>query len=89
MNELKAPAGFLLAAGAFMLVAVFVRSLLDSAMLLATMIYLSYAASRFASMWFDGFPAVGLVQAAALEAVIGTACLAVLLLRRAPARRAA
>lgn len=89
LNELKAPAGFLLVAGAFMIVAVFVRSLVNTAMLLAAMIYLSYAAARFASMLFDGLPATGLVQAAAIEAVIGLACLAMLLARRAPAWRAA
>ena len=84
INELKAPAGMLLVAGAFMLVAVFVRNLVDTAMLLGAMVYLSYAAARFASMWLDGMPAPGLVQAAALEVVIGLACLAALMLRRVP-----
>ena len=89
LNELKAPAGFLLVAGGFMILAVFVRSLVTTAMLLGAMIYLSYALSRFASMWFDGMPAPGLVQAASLEGVIGLACLAVLLVRRPPAPEAA
>ena len=88
INELKAPAGMLLVAGAFMLVAVFVRNLVDTAMLLGAMVYLSYAASRFASMWFDGMPAPGLVQAASIEAVFGLACLATLLARRFPGWRA-
>ena len=66
LNELKAPAGFLLVAGGFMIGAIFVKSMITMALLLATMIYLSYATSRFASMWFDGVPAEGLVQAAAL-----------------------
>ena len=89
LNELKAPAGFLLAAGMFILSAVFVRRRADTATLLATMIYLSYAASRFVSMLFDGVPATGLVQAAALEAVIGLACLVVLMIRQLPARQVA
>ena len=76
LNELRAPAGFLLVAGAFKLVAVFTRNLVDTAMLLGAMIYLSYAAARATSMWFDGLPAPGLVQAASLEGVIGLACLA-------------
>ncbi len=80
-NELKAPAGFLLAAGVFVIAAIFVRRLTDTAMLLAAMIYLSYAGSRFASMLMDGTPAAGLVQAAVLEAVVGLACLALLLYR--------
>ena len=89
LNELKAPAGFLLVAGLFIIGAIFVQHLADSAMLFATLIYLSYAASRFASMVFDGVPAAGLVQAAALETVVGLACLAVLLIRRVPARKIA
>ena len=81
-NELKAPAGFLLAAGSLMLVAVFVSSLVDTALLLAAMTYLSYAGARYASMLTDGMPALGLVQAAALEAFIGMACLAAMVSRR-------
>ena len=43
LNELKAPAGFLLVAGGFIISAVFIRSMINMAILLATMIYLSYA----------------------------------------------
>ncbi|MCB1740245.1 MAG: DUF4345 domain-containing protein [Gammaproteobacteria bacterium] len=89
LNELKAPAGMLLVTGLFMVGAIFVGRLTDTAMALAALIYLSYAASRFSSMAFDGVPAAGLVQAASLEAVIGLACLSVLLARRAPAKEAA
>ena len=81
-SELKAPAGLLLAAGSLMLLAVFVSSLVDTALLLAALTYLSYAAARYASMLTDGIPAAGLVQAAALEAVIGLACLCAMVLRR-------
>ncbi len=86
INELKAPAGLLLAAGLFMIGAIFVRSQADTALWLASLIYLSYAGSRFASMAFDGVPAAGLVQAAVLECVVGLACLAVFAMRRIPAR---
>ncbi len=86
LNELKAPAGTLLAAGLFMLGAVFVRGIADTATSLAALIYLSYAGSRFVSMAFDGTPARGLVQAAALEGIVGLACLAVLMIRRISAR---
>lgn len=82
LNELKAPAGVLLVAGLFMIIAVFVRRFTDAATGLAALIYLSYAASRFTSMVVDGLPADGLVQAAALEALIGFACLTMLLPRR-------
>ena len=89
LNELKAPAGVLLVAGLFMLAAVFVRRLADTATGLGALIYLSYAASRGISMALDGAPAAGLVQAAALEAAIGLACLAALTIRRMPARKVA
>ena len=89
LNELKAPAGMLLAAGLFMLLAIFARGFADTATSLAVLIYLSYAGSRFVSMVYDGVPAAGLVQAAALEGIVGLACLAVLMVRRMPAARAA
>ncbi len=89
VNELKAPAGLLLAAGLFMIGAIFVRSQADTALWLAALIYLSYAGARVGSMAFDGVPAAGLVQAAAIEGIVGIACLAVLTIRRLPARRAA
>ena len=89
VNELKAPAGFLFAAGVFMIGAIFVRSQADTALWLATLIYLSYALSRLVSMAFDGVPAAGLIQAAALEGVIGLACLSVLMIRRIPAWKVA
>ena len=83
-NELKAPAGLLLVAGIAMIVAVLVRGHADAALWLAALIYLSYAGSRVASMALDGMPAAGLVQAAALEAILGLACLAVAVMRRWP-----
>ena len=89
LNELKAPAGMLLTAGLFMLAAIFVRGIADTATSLAALIYLSYAGSRFVSMAFDGVPATGLVQAAALEGIVGLACLAVVMIRRMPAVRVA
>ena len=89
LNELKAPAGFLLAAGVFMIGAIFVHSQADAALWLAALIYLSYAGSRFMSMAFDGVPAAGLVQAAALEGIVGIACLAVMMIRRMPAGKVA
>ncbi|MEM7069890.1 MAG: DUF4345 family protein [Pseudomonadota bacterium] len=89
INELKAPAGMLLGAGLFMILGVFVRSFSNSAMWLATLIYLSYASSRFVSMASDGIPATGLVQAAALEAFVGLICLVILMIRLPAAGRSA
>jgi hypothetical protein len=66
-----------------------VRSQADTALWLAALIYLSYAVSRSASMAFDGIPAAGLVQAAALEGIVGLACLVVLMIRRMPTGKVA
>ena len=89
LNELKAPAGLLLAAGVFIISAIFLRSQADTALWLAALIYLSYAVSRFMSMASDGVPAAGLVQSAALEGIVGLACLVVLMIRRIPAVKVA
>lgn len=89
LNELKAPAGLLLAAGFYIISAIFVRSKTDTALRLAALIYLSYAVSRFVSMAFDGVPASGLVMATALEAIIGLTCLLVLLVSRTSVGRVA
>lgn len=89
LNELKAPAGMLFAAGLFMVGAVFIRRMVDTATSLAALIYLSYAITRLMSMILDGVPAAGLVQAAALEGIVGLACLTVFMIRRMPARSAA
>ena len=89
LNEVKAPAGMLLAAGLFMIGAIFVRDMADTATSLAALIYLSYSLSRLLSVVVDGVPAAGLVQAAALEAMIGLACLAILIVRRIPAWKVA
>ena len=89
LNELKAPAGMLLGAGLFMIVSIFVGSFTDTAMWLATLIYLSYASSRFMSMAIDGVPAPGLVQAAALESLVGLVCFAILMIRQLAAGRRA
>ena len=89
LNELKAPAGFLLASGVFMIGAIFVRRQADTALSLAALLFLSYASSRIVSMIFDGVPAEGLVQAAALESLVGLACLALLTIKRLPVSRVA
>lgn len=77
LNELKAPAGLLLAAGIFMISAIFMKGKRDIALWLAALIYLSYAVSRSVSMAVDGVPSSGLILATAIEAFIGLACLLV------------
>ena len=81
LNELKAPAGFLLIAGLFIAGAVFSSRLADPALWLATLIYLSYAVARLSSAVVDGMPVEGLVTAGVIEAVIGLLCLSILIAR--------
>lgn len=89
LNELKAPAGLLLAAGLFMIGATFNRSRIDIALKLSALIYLSYAASRIVSMLFDGVPASGLIMATAFEVIIGLASVTVIDISKASAAEVA
>ena len=71
MNELKAPAGMLFAAGLAILAGAVRTSLASTSMVVAAALYLSFGASRFASFAVDGMPNDSLVAAAVLEVAIG------------------
>lgn len=75
LNELKAPAILLLVSGAFLITALFTGRRMNTALGLGALIYLSYAVSRLLSMVVDGAPESSLLTAAAIEAVLGMACL--------------
>jgi len=75
LSETRAPGGALLAIGALITTGAFVRSLRFTASVLASVVYLSYGLARVLSMVVDGLPSSVLVQAAALELVIGGVCL--------------
>lgn len=87
LNELKAPAGLLLAAGIYILSAALIRNRRKIALVLAALIFLSYAASRALSMAIDGVPASSLIMATVLEAVIGLGCLWFLMSAKAPIKQ--
>lgn len=78
LNEIRASGGVLLAAGILILSGAFVASLTFTAVVVASLLYLSYGLSRILSFTIDGMPSEGLVQAAALEIVIGVVCVYVL-----------
>jgi hypothetical protein len=71
-NELKAPAGLLLIAGLLMLIGVFRAGFIIPSLATATVIYLTYGASRLLSMTLDGAPDSALVTAAMLEIAVGS-----------------
>jgi uncharacterized protein YbjT (DUF2867 family) len=78
-NELKAPAGMLLVAGALMLAGVFRPDMVRVSLTTAAAVYLTYGLARLVSMVMDGIPNSGLVSAAGFELTIGTVCLLALL----------
>ena len=78
VNELKAPAGVLLAAGLLMLAGIFRADLAKVSLVTASVVYLSYGFARLSSMALDGLPDGALIGAASIELFIGIACLLVL-----------
>ena len=78
-NELKAPAGLLLAGGGLMLVGAFRVRWTMQALVVAAVVYLSYGLSRFAGFALDGMPGGGLFAAALFEIGIGAIALLALI----------
>lgn len=78
-NELKAPAGALLAAGVLMFAGVFRAEYAALSLTTAVIVYLSYGLSRVTSIAIDGLPHSGMVDAAVVELFIGAVCLLTLL----------
>jgi hypothetical protein len=78
LSETRAAAGALLTTGVLMTLGAFVPRLTFSAALVGAMTYLAYGLSRLLSLMLDGVPASGITVAAAVELVIGVACVLVL-----------
>ena len=76
---MRAAGGVLLSSGIFIMIGTFVSSLRFSAVILATLLYLSYSFSRAVSIMIDGMPSDELVQIAVFELVVGLACAFLLL----------
>ena len=82
LNELKAPAGLLLATGVFIFSSTFISAQAEKGLAAGALIYLSYAGARVFSIFVDGIKSASLAQAAVLEVVIGSSSLAMLLYRK-------
>ncbi|MEU0478305.1 DUF4345 domain-containing protein [Streptosporangium sp. NPDC006013] len=78
LSETRAAGGALLAAGVLVVLGAFVARLAFTATVVGAATYLAYGLSRLLSIALDGIPASGLVLAAALEIIIGLACVFVL-----------
>ncbi len=74
MNEMRAPGGALLALGLLIIAGAFIPVLTFTAIIVATMLYLSYGFSRVLSIAVDGMPDTTLLQATGLEIAIGLIC---------------
>ena len=75
LNEIRASGGALLASGILIMSGAFVEKLAFTAVVVSTLLYLSYGLSRVMSMAIDGMPVESLVQAAAIEIVTGLVCI--------------
>ncbi|MCR9145142.1 MAG: DUF4345 domain-containing protein [bacterium] len=75
LSEVRGSGGAILAAGLLVVSGAFIARLRFSALLISTVLYLSYGASRLLSLALDGVPATGLLAVTALEIVIGGICL--------------
>ncbi len=82
LSEIRAPAGALLASGVLVVLGAFIRRLTSTASLLATVLLLSYGASRLLSIALDGMPGDSIVVAMVVELGLGLACLFALLASR-------
>ena len=74
LNEIRAPGGALLTSGILIISGAFVDKLAFTAIVVSSLLYLSYGLSRVMSITIDGMPAEALVQAAVLEIITGLAC---------------
>jgi hypothetical protein len=87
LNEKRASGGGLLVSGLLIISGAFVAKLSFTAVLVSTLLYLSYGMSRVMSMVIDGVPVEGLVQAAIIEILIGLACMVALVVYREKGKR--
>lgn len=73
-SELRAPAVFLFMIGLMMMAALWLKQLRANVLLLAALLFLSYAVARMIGMASDGIPSQTLVEATVIEWVAGVLC---------------
>eukprot|EP00435_Cladocopium_sp_Y103_P077639 s1_g1378.t1 len=84
LSELRAAGGALLAIGLVVVLGAFVSRLTFTALILATVLYLSYGVSRVTSMILDGLPSSTLLAVTAFELGVGLVCAITLIKYRSP-----
>jgi hypothetical protein len=79
MSEVRSPGGLLITSGIIVLLGAVRRTLTELALMLSTLVYGTYGASRLVSMVFDGVPSTSVVAATGIEIFVGILSLVVLL----------
>lgn len=71
MSEIRAPAGWLILAGAIMFCGAARRRHSKTALLIGALVFGSYGVSRLVSLFLDGIPSAALIGALVIELVVG------------------
>ncbi len=74
MSEMRAAGGALFACGFLVLLGAFIARLTYTALVLSTVLYMSYGLSRLVSMAVDGMPSGNLVAVTLFELGVGFVC---------------
>lgn len=85
LSEMRAAGGALLACALIVLLGAFISRLTFTALLLSTVLYLSYGASRLVGMAVDGLPSSNLMAVTVFELGVGMLCALALATRKSPA----
>ncbi|UWR12259.1 DUF4345 domain-containing protein [Sulfitobacter mediterraneus] len=85
LNEMRSSGGMVLVSGLFILLGAIRAKVAFSALVVSSVLYLSYGLSRLVSLAADGIPSGSMLQILVLELVIGGIC-AILLQRERASR---
>ncbi len=85
LSEMRAAGGALLACALIVLAGAFFSRLTFTALLLSTVLFLSYGASRLVSMVIDGLPSSNLMAVTVFELGVGLVCALALATRKSSA----
>ena len=79
LSEYRSPGGLLITSAVLILLGAVRTRFIRLGFALAALVYGSYGLSRLVAIAFDGMPSAALAQATAVELLLGSICLAVLL----------
>ena len=82
ISELRAPAGMLTSAGSFILLSIRLAYLRVHAWLISSFVYLPYGIARLLGFAAEGLPNESLIAAAAIELVLGSVSIAMLVRKK-------